>query len=211
MLNKRLMVKKPVLLVFLKYPEPGKVKTRLAAEIGASVAAELYREWIGIVLRRLQEVRPGVNVVAFADGATADRFSLWQELIDEWRPQPAGDLGDRLANGFAWAHSRGGSVIAIGTDCLDITADHITAALRELESADAVFGPTSDGGYYLVGTRRNLPGFFASIRWSSPRTLTDHLTGCERLGIKASMLPPLADIDTLADWHAYLRRQGRTP
>src|SRR4051812_9564630 len=118
-------VTRPVLLVFLKYPEPGKVKTRLAAEFGAEGAARLYREWVGGVLGAVQTARPWVHVVGFFDGAPAGRFAEWAALVDEWLAQPAGGLGERLAAGFAWGHERGGPVLAIGTDCLDLHAFHV--------------------------------------------------------------------------------------
>ena len=72
----------------------------------------------------------------------------------------------------------------------------------------AVFGPATDGGYYLVGTARHLPGFFDGVRWSSPHTLSDHLTRCREWGWSTGLLPELADIDTGDDWQAYLERRG---
>src|SRR5438045_2710784 len=107
------------LLVFLKFPEAGKVKTRLAAEIGAETAAGLYRDWIGRVLRAVQPVRPGLRVVGCFAGASQDRFVEWDESVDEWLPQAAGGLGERLTAAFDAGHARGGCVIAIGTDCPD--------------------------------------------------------------------------------------------
>jgi uncharacterized protein len=196
----------PVLLVFLKYPEPGKVKTRLAKEFGAEVAARLYREWVGGVLRAVQSARPSMRVVGYFDGAPAERFREWGGLVDEWLPQPAGGLGGRLAAGFAWGHERGGPVLAIGTDCLDLHAFHLGAAVEYLRTTDAVFGPASDGGYYLVGTRRHVPGFFDGVPWSSPHTLADHRERCRELGLSVVLLPELADIDTAADLLAYEAR-----
>jgi len=196
----------PVLLVFLKYPEPGKVKTRLAAELGAEAAAGLYRAWVGGVLRSVQPARTVVRVVGFFDGAPAERFAEWAPLVDEWLPQPTGDLGERLASGFAWAHERGGPVLAIGTDCPDLHASHVGAAVEYLQNTDVTFGPASDGGYYLIGTRRHVPGFFDGVRWSSPQTLTDHRERCRELGLSVALLPELADIDTAADLLAYKAR-----
>jgi uncharacterized protein len=197
----------PVLLVFLKYPEPGKVKTRLAAEIGAEAAAELYREWIGTVLRGVQPVRPGVHIVGYFDGAPAGLFVEWDESVDLWLEQPAGGLESRLAAGFDWAFRRGRPVLAIGTDCLELDGGHIGTALASLREYDAVFGPTDDGGYYLVGTRRWIPGFFERVRWSTPHTLSDHLARAHHLGARSILLPRLADIDTAADWRAYQQRR----
>jgi rSAM/selenodomain-associated transferase 1 len=196
----------PVLLVFLKYPEPGRVKTRLAAEFGAEAAARLYRDWVGGVLRAVQSARPAMHVVGYFDGAPAERFAEWAPLADEWLAQPAGELGERLSAGFAWGHERGGPVLAIGTDCLDLHTFHLRMAIEYLRTADVVFGPASDGGYYLVGTRRHVPGFFDGVRWSSRHTLADHRAHCRDLGLSVALLPELADIDTAADLLAYEAR-----
>ena len=196
----------PLLLIFLKYPEPGKVKTRLAEELGADVAASLYRDWIGTVLRNVQPVRERVQVVGYFDGAMADQFSDWDRSVDEWRQQPPGDLGTRLIAGFEWAHLRGGPVVAIGTDCLDLTAGHIESALANLREFDAVFGSTTDGGYYLVATRTHTAGLFDGVRWSSPHTLADQLARCGALGLRPLIMDELADIDTAADWRALQAR-----
>jgi len=196
----------PLLLVFLKYPEPGKVKTRLAGELGADVAASLYREWIGTVLRNVQPVRSSVQVIGYFDGESADRFSEWNRYVDEWQEQPGGDLGSRLTEGFEWAHRRGGPVVAIGTDCLDLTAGHVESTLSLLRESDVVFGPTTDGGYYLVGTRNHIPALFDGVRWSSPHTLSDHLERCRALRLRSCLIEQLTDIDTAADWRAYQAR-----
>jgi rSAM/selenodomain-associated transferase 1 len=195
-------------LVYLKYPEPGRVKTRLAATIGPSKAAELYRGWIGLVLDRLQSLRPSVSIVGAIDGAAPVAFAEWESLVDAWWPQPPGDLGSRLDAGFKHAHTAGRPVLAIGTDCLEITPDLIGEALGTLRHRDAVFGPTGDGGYYLVGTARYLAGFFDNIRWSSPDTLRDHFLRCHASNWRVELLPVLDDIDTWVDWVAYCRRAG---
>src|SRR5262245_13926016 len=197
------MTKSGILLVFVKFPVPGKVKTRLADELGTEVAAAHYREWIGRVLRNVQPTRESLHVVGYFDGATADGFSEWNGLVDDWRQQPAGDLGIRLADGFEWGHRRGQPVIAIGTDCLEMTAGHVESALADLHKYDVVFGPATDGGYYLVGTRTHVPGLFDAIRWSSAHTLADNLQRCRSLGMRCSLLEELTDIDTAADWWAH--------
>jgi hypothetical protein len=195
-------------LVFLKYPEPAKVKTRLAAAVGLDQAAALYHDWIGVVFHALQPIRGRATLVGYHDGGPADRFAEWSGLADEWRPQPTGELGSRLAAGFADAHARGGPVIAVGTDCPEIDAHLVEQAFTLLRDRDAVFGPAADGGYYLVGTARNMLGFFDGVRWSSPHTLSDHLTRCRECGWSTGLLPELADIDTGDDWRAYLERRG---
>ena len=199
------------LLVFLKYPRAGDVKTRLAASIGARRAATLYREWITLVLTRLQSLRNRTLVVGYFDGAAREEFATWLSLADEWWAQPSGDLGERLGAGFAAAHARGGPVIAIGTDCLDLDAPLLQEAFGALEEHQAVFGPALDGGYYLVGTARDLPGFFRDIPWSSACTLSAHLSLCAASGWSVGLLPARRDIDTGEDWLEHCRSRGTRP
>ena len=112
-------------LVYLKYPEPGRVKTRLAATVGPARAAELYRVWIGHVFERLQPLRPAVSVIGAIDGAAPEAFAQWASFVDGWWPQPAGDLGHRLDAGFKQFHEADAPVLAVGTDCLELDADGI--------------------------------------------------------------------------------------
>src|ERR1700736_2199564 len=94
-------------LVFLKHPTAGCVKTRLAETIGPQRAADLYREWIGIVFEKLQPLRATTRVVGFFDGAACEPFACWHAFADAWWPQPVGDLGHRLAAGFTMAFDGG--------------------------------------------------------------------------------------------------------
>ena len=197
------------LLVFLKNPQPGQVKTRLAAAIGADRAASLYREWIGQVLRQLQPVRGMVRLVGYFEGGQFETFAAWHDLVDLWRPQPEGHLGTRLEHGFQRAHRDAGPVLAIGTDCLEIDAGLVLDALAALESSDVVLGPAADGGYYLIGTSRHLPGLFDEIRWSSPHASADQLARCRLHGWSTALLAQRGDIDTLEDWEAYLERSTK--
>ena len=199
------------ILVFLKYPRAGEVKTRLAASIGSQRAADLYREWITLVLTQLQLLRGRILVVGYFDGAAREAFAPWLSLADEWWAQPPGDLGERLGAGFEAAHARGGPVVAIGTDCLELDATLLRAAFDALAENQAVFGPSLDGGYYLVGTARALPGFFRDIPWSSACTLSTHLSLCAGNGWSVGLLPSRRDIDTGEDWLEHCRSRGTRP
>lgn len=195
------------LLVFLKYPRVGQVKTRLAATLGAQRATELYRGWIGQVLGVVQPLRPSVRVLAFFDGADLSDFVPWHGLADEWLAQPPGDLGQRLRRGFAQALTFG-PALAIGTDCLELDEELICVAYAQLARVNVVFGPATDGGYYLVGMRDDHRAIFDAVRWSSPETLADHLARCRALGLSYALLPARHDIDTADDWQAYCHRNG---
>jgi rSAM/selenodomain-associated transferase 1 len=202
------MHRRGTILVFAKYPEPGRVKTRLAATAGAEQAATLYRRWISKVLIALQPLRGSSLLVCCYDGAPRESFGVWDHLADDWWPQPSGDLGERLAAGFQLGLAAGGSVVAVGTDCLELDAPLVGQAFDLLDERDVVFGPTSDGGYYLVGMSGDRRTLFSSVRWSCPETLRDHLAHCREMGWSHALLPARHDIDTWEDWLAYLARVG---
>jgi uncharacterized protein len=194
----------PTLLVFLKYPTPGQVKTRLAEAIGTEEAARLYRQWILLVLIKLQPLRGDVRLIGYFDGAALEKFAEWRSLADDWWPQPTNDLGSRLEAGFQGAFAAAAQCcIAVGTDCLELEVSDVTAAVQALRQHHAVFGPAQDGGYYLVGSRSFLPGFFHGIRWSSRQTLQDHLRRCAESGWAVDLLPCRRDIDSYEDLLAY--------
>ncbi|MGD9721446.1 MAG: TIGR04282 family arsenosugar biosynthesis glycosyltransferase [Pirellulales bacterium] len=194
------------LLVFLKYPAAGRVKTRLAESIGPERAADLYREWIGIVLQNVREVRNAARLVACYDGAPPEAFAPWHGLVDDWWPQPEGGLGDRLDAAFKHWQVGGDPAVAIGTDCLEVDSQLVESAFANLRDNDAVFGPAADGGYYLVGMAQYLPDFFQGVPWSTPRTLSAHQLACEHHHWSFRLLPTLRDIDTLEDWLNYQQR-----
>lgn len=205
------MMQLPTLLVFLKYPAAGAVKTRLAAAIGYERAAVDYRQWIGLVLNQLQPLRGAVRIVGCFDGATLNAFAPWDALVDAWWPQPLGNLGERLRAGFEEWRACSDRMAAIGTDCLEIDAPLVKSAFEILTETDAVFGPTLDGGYYLVGTSRDLPGFFEGIPWSTAQALTVHVTLCTQRQWSVGLLPVRRDIDTWEDWLEYTRERREIP
>lgn len=190
------------LLVFLKAPVAGEVKTRIGETIGHEDAADLYRSWIPRILLPLQSLRGQIRLVAFYAGDAA-KMTDWIPLFDEWWPQPPGDLGARLTMGFRQAQSDTDKVIAIGTDCLEIDAETLTRALKELERVNAVLGPTHDGGYYLFGTAGFGAGLFQEIRWSTEHTAADQIKRCEALQWSVSLLEMKTDIDTWEDWKLF--------
>jgi glycosyltransferase A (GT-A) superfamily protein (DUF2064 family) len=168
-------------------------------------------------LEALQPLRPAVRIVAWYTGAAKDAFGEWFGLVDDWRNQPAGALGVRLAAAFDGNNaSPTGNIasrrktIAIGTDCLDLDVSLVSAGFDLLEQHDVVLGPTPDGGYYLVGAAGPVSGLFQNVRWSSPHTRADQVEQCQRLGLSVGMLPPRSDIDTWEDWCEYQKTHTQT-
>jgi len=192
-----------VVILFLKNPEPGKVKTRLAKSVGARRAADIFRM---LVEATIANVPAALTPAVFFDppeGEGAVRRWLAEKLPAEtlFLPQVAGDLGARMQAAFVEAFRRGAErALIVGTDCVDLRAEHYACALEELARHDAVMGPTHDGGYYLLGLTRLQSCFFSGITWSSHTTLAQSLAQATAAGVAVHLLEPLGDIDELEDW-----------
>lgn len=199
----------PRVIVFVRAPELGRVKTRLAATLGAGRALAVYRELLGGTLDTLRP-HAEVELRVTPDGA-AEGFGrcLGLELPPDWRirSQGAGDLGGRLSRAVEEAFATAsGPVVAIGCDCPEITLADVEEAGRLLSGADVVFGPADDGGYWLIGLKRPVPEVFQGIAWGGPQVLAQSLDQLRRRGLTAHLLRPLGDIDTEADWQAWQAR-----
>ncbi len=133
-------------------------------------------------------------------------------------PQAVGDLGVRLATFLSAELAAGaGSVVILGSDSPTVPLDYVEQAFAELERADVVLGPATDGGYYLVGCARRLPPIFDGIAWSGPDVLGQSVARLSDSAWRLALLPPWYDVDTLEDWQmlrghlAALRRAGLDP
>ena len=187
------------LLIFLKYPSPGRVKTRLAAVLGDQMACDVYRACAEITLERLASLcRESVVCVEPAEALA--RVRAW--LGPGWalRPQQGATLGDRLIEATAHAFTEGARrVIVVGTDSPWLTASDVEAAFAALERAPLVLGPTEDGGYYLIGLSRPARGIFEGITWSTPSVYAQTLENARTLGLSVQILPLGYDVDHLED------------
>ena len=188
------------LIVFVKAPRPGAVKTRLAAALGPDAAAGLYRAMAGEEIRRTAP-RSGEYERTFFFAPADARAEIADWLPGEaLAPQEEGDLGARMSAAFASAFAGGARrVVIVGTDVPACGREHVAEALRSLDDHDLVLGPTHDGGYYLIALDRPRPALFQSIPWSTPSVLPATAERAGVLGLAVRMLDPLPDIDTLAD------------
>jgi hypothetical protein len=191
------------LIVFLKHPEAGKVKTRLAPALGAEAATELYRvlceEALGATVPRPGEYE---RLVFFAPPEAAESVRAWLPGV-RLLPQVGGDLGARMDAAFARAFDRGAERVAIvGTDSPAVSRATVAAALDALDAADVVVGPAEDGGYYLLALRQPRPELFEGVSWSTPAVLDETLARAGRGGLEVHQLARLRDIDTVADLRA---------
>jgi rSAM/selenodomain-associated transferase 1 len=206
-----------VLGLFAKRPRAGQVKTRLAAATSAEWAARVADAFLLDSVTRLAGVDAD-RVVVFAP-AGEERF--FAEVVGgcfALAAQADGDLGGRLAAFVGGQLAEGAAaVVVVGTDSPTLPPALVEQAFRELEQADVVLGPATDGGYYLVGCARRLPPVFEGISWGGRRVLGETVarlgTGAGRLAV----LQPWYDVDTLDDWWmlcghlAALRRAGIDP
>ncbi|NVO32833.1 TIGR04282 family arsenosugar biosynthesis glycosyltransferase [Hymenobacter sp. P5342] len=189
------------LIIFARHPELGRVKTRLAAGIGNEAALAAYR---ALLAHTRAVVAPlAVHKTAWLAGdnalATATEWAGFEQ-----RPQPAGDLGQKMQAAFAYDFTRPvEAAVIIGTDCPGLTTGHLTAAFAALRTHDVVLGPAADGGYYLLGMKRLHPLFFAGKAWSTASVLADTLADAARLGLQVHLLPELQDLDTVEDLRAW--------
>jgi hypothetical protein len=191
----------PRLVIMAKEPRAGAVKTRLARDIGAAPAAFVYRHLLARTLRALARDRRWRTVIAFTPSGAVPRFAGIAAMA-----QGGGDLGARMDRIMRTLPP--GPVVIVGTDIWRISATDIARAFAALGSADAVFGPAADGGYWLVGLRRRprVRSIFARVRWSSDHALADTLENCA--GLHVAMLDERADIDTGDDYRAFLAAGG---
>jgi len=182
------------LIVMVKEPRPGRVKTRLAADIGHIRAAWWFRHQVRALLRNVADPRWEVVLAVAPDPAVASRaFPAHLARL----PQGRGDLGVRMARAM---DGHQGPVCVIGADIPGITRGHIARAFAQLGAHDAVFGPAEDGGYWLVGLKHAAPlpaGLFDKVRWSTPHALADSVASLK--GRRIAYADTLRDVDTAAD------------
>jgi rSAM/selenodomain-associated transferase 1 len=192
------------LIVFARCPEPGQCKTRLISALGESGAMAVHEtlvrrtmSWMGHSLNdgievEIQYAGDDLESLRRLCGEAADRISF--------RPQRAGDLGDRLAQAFSIAFQEGASKVAIiGTDCPELTHGMIVKAFGALAANDLVLGPAMDGGYYLIASRAHNPELFTNIGWGGSMVLDDTLARARCLSLTAELLEPLSDVDRPED------------
>lgn len=190
------------LIVFLKAPIPGQVKTRLAPALGPAGAAAAYRQMVDQLLKNLYAL-PNVQL-RFAPDHAFEAISGW--LQKSWcaLPQGAGDLGTRLTRAFAQAFERSAHpVIVIGSDCPTVSASDIHLAAAKLRDHDLVLGPATDGGYWLIGMRQFQPSILSDIPWSTSDVLTQTLARIQSASLSVSLLREQSDIDTIDAWTAW--------
>lgn len=197
MIKENLEIEDNLLLIFIKNPDPGKVKTRLAATVGPQKAYQIYLKLLSLTIDAASE-------------ADADRQVWYSSYIDSddfisepdftKRKQIGENLGARMLHAFESGFSEGyKNTVIIGSDCPDVNPALIEQAFNGLKEHDLVIGPSADGGYYLLGMKNLYESLFGEIDWSTERVLEQTLEKANSLSLSVTCLPELNDIDTIED------------
>jgi rSAM/selenodomain-associated transferase 1 len=201
------------ILLFVKYPEKGKVKSRLAADFGEDVTVCLYRAFIEDVCAMLTNEECTVDVFYHP----LDRKHEIMNILGSehaYVPQWGGNLGDRMKNAFFYCFSRtqAENAILMGSDIPDLTGEILHEACAALGTHDAVIGPSLDGGYYLIGFNRHafLPRVFDDIPWSTDTVFARTMQIFHSHRRNVHHLAPWRDIDKIDDLRDLIQRHKTT-
>ena len=187
-------MKKPLLLVFCKNPEIGKVKTRLAASIGPEKALAVYQLLLKKTAATLSELEIDIHLYYTGDPIKNDVFELPKVTK---KKQTVGNLGERMYHAFTDGFTTHSPVLIIGTDLWSLEALDIQNAINALAKKEVVIGPSKDGGYYLLGLNRMIPSLFRNKKWGANSVLSDT---CQDIAeTQLQLLVEKNDIDTLED------------
>jgi len=194
----------PCVLLFLKAPEIGRVKTRLSKDLNPHTVLDLYRCFVSDILSTLETA--GHSIILCHDPPDDSKaIRRWLGNRHPLMPQHTGDLGERMADAFRNCFSRGfDRAVLIGTDIPDLPPGFVREAFSSLTDHPVVLGPAEDGGYYLIGFRSDafIPEVFKEISWSTPSVLGQTRGILETLGRSYHLLPTWKDIDTAVDLKA---------
>jgi rSAM/selenodomain-associated transferase 1 len=201
------------IVLFVKAPVPGRVKTRLCPPLSHEQAATLYRAFARDAVAAARGCGVAALSVAYAPHPSMPDLS-WLDDAPAWFKQARGALGKRLSAAFDRAFRAGASkVVIIGSDCPELEPRLLREAFARLGDSQAVLGPARDGGYYLIGLTSPEPSLFVGIEWSGPDVLAGTVGRLRARGMRFKLLAPRADIDTPADLErlrSRLTRNGST-
>lgn len=194
-----------LLLIFIRNPVRGMVKTRLASSVGDRQALRIYRELL-VHTRKIASAADADRQVWYSD--YADEQDEWNQPLFSRHRQREGSLGDKMEEAFAHGFESGyREIVIIGSDCPTLETGHLEVAFRELIRSDLVLGPSKDGGYYLLGMNRFYPELFRGMPWSKPDLFRQTIEVAKNLDLSVHALETLYDIDTADDLAAYQNRK----
>jgi uncharacterized protein len=195
-------ISKQHLIIFTRYPEAGKTKTRLIPALGSVGAANLQRQMTEYTIFQVKKLQKAIAIsfeVRFAGG----NLQLMQDWLGSdlvYQSQGDGDLGSRMMRSLLSCFKSGAeNVVIIGTDCPGVNTCILTTAFEHLHTFDMVLGPAIDGGYYLIGLRFPVPELFTNIDWGTADVFQQTTDIADKLNLSRVYLPPLADVDRPED------------
>ncbi|MEO9803118.1 MAG: TIGR04282 family arsenosugar biosynthesis glycosyltransferase [Reichenbachiella sp.] len=183
------------LIIFVKNPELGKVKTRLAKNVGDDEALRIYKKLLDFTQKESSKANADSKVYYSSEITKKD---IWVNA--QKKKQHSGDLGAKMAAAFQEELVAYRKVCIIGTDCAELTSEVIDQAFNALDSKDFVLGPANDGGYYLLGMKDHHPQLFEDVEWSTSAVLNQTIEKIKLMNADYVLLPELIDVDTLKDW-----------
>ena len=193
------------IVVFARAPELGKVKTRLAAELGEREALVIYTRLAENTVRVVASLPHCDRIVAYTPEGDERRMREWLGAAFSYEAQCDGDLGARMMNAFNRRFEENTErVLLVGTDAPELDVALLEEGFAALSHNDVVFGPAVDGGYYAIGLRAPQTVLFENVTWSESDTLSLSTAAARRAGLSVHLLPLLSDIDTAQDWWRYL-------
>ncbi|MBK8297151.1 MAG: TIGR04282 family arsenosugar biosynthesis glycosyltransferase [Saprospiraceae bacterium] len=194
------------LIVFIKNPVLGQVKTRIAKTAGDEMALQIYLQ-LQELTRKQCIIYQGPKFLFYSDYIHTD--DAWDSSLFNKKLQSGNDLGLRMKHAFRELFQQHKKVIIIGSDCPYLKTAHLEAASVLLETYDCVIGPAKDGGYYLLGLNSLQARLFQDKNWSSATVLYESLLDLKQLNLSYKMLEVLEDIDTLESWNRFLESDNR--
>jgi len=196
------------LLIFARYPEIGKVKTRLIPDLGVEAATSIYKQMAEFTIGQARALRlqRNIGIQVWFTGGTEAEMQAWLGEDLDYHVQVGENLGDRLIYSLKTAiqpenhtNTHANPAVIIGTDCPELSTQILDQAFAQLQHHDLVLGAAIDGGYYLIGLQKFMPQLFTDIPWSTDRVLAKTLEISQKMGLDEFMLPTLSDVDTVVD------------
>ncbi len=194
------------LIIFLRWPEPGMVKTRLAAAVGDTAACNIYKKMSLDLLEVCRNVKDIFDLHIFCNGADLSKFETWLGEEHHYHLQEGDDLGQKQINAFNKIFSLSyRNAVIIGSDCPAVDQTILRSSYNSLSKTEIPIGPTHDGGYYLLGLPDHaLPDkIFSDIHWSSQSVYPSISLNLRRQRLAITSLPTLHDVDTASDAEYY--------
>jgi hypothetical protein len=195
-----------LVILFTRYPHPGKCKTRLIPTLGGEGAAKVHRQLVAhniATLSTFSTLHANTTYHIYYDGASVQDMEQWlgKQILMK---QHGNNIGERMANALIMELQTAENCLLVGSDCPDISPELLKEAFQALQQNDLILGPAYDGGYYLIGVNKSckieaIRQLFRGIHWGSDRVLQETRLRANELHFRVHLLQKLHDIDTPDD------------